>query len=149
MTRSWFLLGVLALLTLAGRVSAQTYEFRHGYVFEQPYVQRVTVRDAEEAAQTPGLFTPLLNFDWTRKPEQIHDARVQRVGNRLVLHFDGKAWLSLQDYATKRGDGEFQRFKYLMRMAGFHIVGVEYGHDQPQFLLIADTGRPIYFVNTN
>ena len=43
-------MGALALLILAAGVSAQTYEFRHGYVFEQPYVQRVGVCEAETAA---------------------------------------------------------------------------------------------------
>lgn len=128
---------------------AQSYDFQQGYVFDQSYIQRVSVNQAEKIANVQGLFTPLLKFEWLKEREMIKDSRVKRSGSRLVLQFGGKARLSLKNFSTKQGDGEYQLFKYLRSVPGFHVVGVEYGHDQPQFLLIPESGGQIYFVNTN
>lgn len=129
--------------------SAQSYEFRHGYVFDQPYVERVSINRAEELAGVPRLFEPLMSFEWTQGKEEIHDRRVRRRGDRLILSRGGGRVLSLRNYSTKRGDGESQSFKYVMSVPGYHVIGVEYGHDQPQYLLVADSGEKVYFVNTN
>lgn len=139
----------LALAAGCTASMAQSYEFRQGYIFDQRYVERISVSQAEKIANIPKLFEPLMTFDWTRQKEVIKDSRVRRMGNRLVLSFGGGANLSLKDFSTKQGDGESQNFKYIKSIPGYHIVGVEYGHDQPQFLLVSESGAHVYFVNTN
>ncbi len=143
------LLLALALAGACSAVSAQTYEFRNGYIFDQRYVRRISVSEAEKIANITGLFEPLLSFAWTKEKEAMADARVKRLGSRLVIEFSGKAPLSLKNYSTKQGDGELQVFRYIKSVPGYHIIGVEYGHDQPQFLMIPESGSQIYFVNTN
>ncbi|WP_395704091.1 hypothetical protein [Aquabacterium sp.] len=128
---------------------AQAYEFRQGYIFDQRYVERISVSQAEKIANTPKLFEPLMSFDWTQQKEAIKDPRVKRIGDRLVLSFGGGAKLSLKNFSAKQGDGDSQIFKYIKSIPGYHIVGVEYGHDQPQFLLVSESGAHVYFVNTN
>src|SRR5215831_15901075 len=145
-----FLVGlVIALTSICSSAIAQSYEFRNGYIFDQSYVKRISLSQAEKIANIPGLFGPLMTFDWTHRKEEIKDTRVKRFGGRLVLEFGGNARLSLKNFSTKKGDGEFQFFKYIESIPGYHIVGVEYGHDQPQFMLISESGSHIYFVNTN
>jgi hypothetical protein len=145
---------LLAAFTLAvasgcGASVAQSYEFRQGYIFAQRYVERISLSQAEKIANIPKLFEPLMSFDWTKRKEEIKDRRVSRMGNRLVLTFTGGGKLSLKNFSTKQGDGDSQLFKYIKSIPGYHIVGVEYGHDQPQFLLISESGSRIYFVNTS
>lgn len=149
MYRPTHLLLTLALAFACHAASAQAYEFRQGYVFEQRYVKRISISQAEQLTKLPGLFEPLRTFEWTKAKEQIADARVKRVGPRLVFEFGGKAALSLKDFSTTKGDGELQTFKYLRSVPGYHVVGVEYGHDQPQFMLVPEAGGQIYFVDTN
>lgn len=139
----------MALVLVYSTATAQSYEFRQGYIFDQRYVKRISVSEAEKATNVRGLFDPLLTFDWIKAKEDIKDPRVKRSGNRLVFTFGANASLSLKDFSTKKGDGESQLFKYLQSIPGYHLVGVEYGHDQPQFMMISETGSPIYFVNTN
>jgi hypothetical protein len=107
------------------------------------------VAQAEKIANIPGLFEPLMTFDWTAKKEEIKDKRIKRNGGRLVVEFGGNARLSLKNFSTRKGDGDLQDFKYIKSVPGYHIVGVEYGHDQPQFMLIPESGGQIYFVDTN
>jgi hypothetical protein len=140
---------ISALSCIVCDASAQIYEFRNGYIFDQPYVQRISLSQAEKIASAPDLFEPLMTFEWTKQKEQIRDPRIKRTGNQLGLEFGGNGRLSLKNFKTKEGDGELQVFKYLKSVPEYHIVGVEYGHDQPQFLLISESGRPIYFVSTN
>ena len=140
---------IIAHASISGSAIAQSYEFRNGYIFDQGYVKRISLSQAEKIANIPGLFEPLMTFDWTRRKEEIKDTRVKRFGGRLVLEFGGNARLSLKNFSTRKGDGEFQLFKYIKSIPGYHIVGVEYGHDQPQFMLISESGGEIYFVNTN
>jgi hypothetical protein len=139
----------VVLMPLSGPAIAQSYEYRNGYIFDQSYVKRVSVSEAEKIASSPGLFEPLMTFDWTAKREEIKDKRVKRVGGRLVVEFGGNARLSLKNFSTRKGDGDLQDFKYIKSVPGYHIVGVEYGHDQPQFMLIPESGGQIYFVDTN
>ncbi len=139
----------IALTAGCGAAVAQSYEFRNGYVFDQPYVERISLNQAEKIANVPKLFEHLMTFDWTQKKEEIKDKRVRRVGDRLILTFSSRAKLSLKNFSTRKGDGESQVFKYIKSVPGYHIIGVEYGHDQPQFLLVSESGAHIYFVNTN
>lgn len=143
------LLLAAVLAIIASTVFAQSYEFRQGYIFDQSYVKRISVSQAEKIANRPGLFAPLLSFDWTQAKEDIKDARIKRQGSRLVVEFGGQARLSLKDFSTRQGDGESQVFKYLKSIPGYHLIGIEYGHDQPQFLLVPEAGGQIYFVNSN
>ena len=139
----------VALIVSCNSANAQSYEFRQGYIFDQPYVERVSLEKAEKVANAKGIFEPLMSFDWTKEKELIKDHRIKRTGNRLVLAFSANAELSLKNFSTKRGDGESQTFKYIKSVPGYHIIGVEYGHDQPQFLLVPEQGGHVYFVNTN
>lgn len=139
----------IGLTFICGAVLAQSYEFRQGYIFDQHYVTRVSVSEVEKIANIPGLFGPLMSFEWTKAKEEIKTSRVKRLGSRLVVEFGANASLSLKNFSTKKGDGELQVFKYIKSVPGYHIVGVEYGHDQPQFMLISESGNHIYFVNTN
>ena len=149
MKRTILLACIFVAMAFNGSASAQSYEFRNGYIFDQVYVKRVSLSQAESIANMSGLFEPLKTFDWTRQKEEIKDKRVKRFGSRLVVEFNGTARLSLRDFSTRKGDGELQVFKYIKSVPGYHIVGVEYGHDQPQFLLISETGSQIYFVDTH
>lgn len=149
MTRLFLAAFSLALIAISHSAIAQSYEFRQGYIFDQGYVERISLSQAEKIANVQGLFEPLMSFAWTKEKEEIKDSRVRRIGERLVLAFSGSAQLSLMNFSTKQGDGELQLFKYIKSVSGYHIVGIEYGHDQPQFLLVSKSGDPIYFVNTN
>ena len=82
----------------------------------------------------------------------IRDKRIKRYGDRLVIEFGSNKNLSLQNFSikeTENADGDSQLFKYIKSVPGHHIIGVMYGHDQPQFLLISESGSHIYFVDTN
>lgn len=140
---------IIALTSICSSAIAQTYEFRNGYIFDQSYVKRISLGQAEKIANIPDLFEPLMTFDWTQRKEEIKDKRVKRFGGRLVFEFGSNARLSLKNFSTKKGEGELQSFKYIKSIPGYHIVGVEYGHDQPQFMLIGESGSHIYFVDTN
>jgi hypothetical protein len=141
-----------ALTSVCNSVVAQSYEFRHGYIFDQSYVTRISVGQAEKIANIPRLFEPLMSFEWLKEKEEIKDSRIKRSGSRLILEFGGNARLSLKSFSTKpttHHEGDSQVFKYIKSIPSYHIVGVEYGHDQPQFMLISESGSHIYFVNTN
>ena len=149
MTRLFLAALFLALIAICHSAIAQSYEFRQGYIFDQRYVERISLTQAEKIANVQGLFEPLMSFAWTKEKEEIKDLRVRRIGERLVFAFSDSAQLSLKNFSTKKGDGEMQLFKYIKSVPGYHIIGVEYGHDQPQFLLVSESGGHIYFVNTN
>jgi hypothetical protein len=149
MNRPFLVALIIALTSICSSAIAQSYEFRNGYIFDQGYVKRISLSQAEKIAGIQGLFEPFMTFDWTQRKEEIKDKRVKRVGGRLVFEFGGNARLSLENFSTKKGEGELQFFKYIKSIPGYHIVGVEYGHDQPQFMLIAESGGHIYFVDTN
>ncbi|MBC3873376.1 hypothetical protein [Undibacterium flavidum] len=129
---------------------AQSYDFRQGYIFEQKFVKRISISQAEEVASSFGFFEPLMSWEWG--VEKIADPHVKRIGNRLVFDFDGKGSLSLRDYtrkATKIAEGELQKFVYIKSVPFYHVVGVLFGHDQPAFLLVSTVGENIYFVDTH
>lgn len=152
MKRIFFTLLITAFTSLCGSAIAQTYEYRNSYIFEQSYVKRISLIQAEKIANIPGLFEPLMSWEWTRGKEEVRDKRIQRDRDRLVIEFGSNKNLSLKNFstkATKNGDGDSQLFKYLKSVPGHHIIGVIYGHDQPQFLLISESGSYIYFVDTN
>ena len=150
--RIFLTLLILTLTSICSSAIAQTYEYGHGYIFEQSYVKRISLIQAEKIANIPGLFEPLMSWEWTRGKEEVRDKRIQRDRDRLVIEFGNNKNLSLKNFstkATKNGDGDSQVFKYIKNISGYYVIGVVYGHDQPQFLLISDSGNHIYFVNTN
>ena len=153
MRHSWILhWATCAMLGLSSTAFAQTYEHQHGYIFDQPYVQRISVSKAEQVSASPGAIEPLLDFEWLEALESrevIQQSGVQRQGSRLVIQFPDKKQLSLKDYVTKQLEGDYQRFRYLKRMGSFHLIAVIYAHDQPQFLLVPQAGGQIYFVDTH
>lgn len=151
-TRYFYYLFALVLSTVCGTSMAQSYEYgqERGYVFDQKYVKRISIKQAEQVLGSPGLFDALLSSNWGK--EVIKDGRVKRAGDRLVLEFVGKTPLSLRDFTRKetiQSEGDAQTFKYIKGVRGYHLVGVEFGHDQPAFLLVAYSGNEIYFVDTN
>lgn len=141
-------LAALACAT-AQMAVAQHYEYRQGYIFEQAYIQRISIAQAEQIASSPGLFAPLMNWEWGE--ERLTEPRVKRVRDRLVFQFKDHAPLSLRDYtraSSKAVEGDAQRFVYLRSTPAHHVVGVIFGHDQPAFLLVTKSGGPHYFVNS-
>lgn len=131
---------------------AQSYEYgqSQGYIFDQKYIKRISVKQAEQVIGSPGFFEPLLSSNWGK--EVIKDSRVKRSGDRLILQFGGKPPLSLKDFSlqpTMQSEGDSQTFTYIKSVRDYHVVGVEFGHDQPAFLLVSHSGSEIYFVDTN
>ncbi len=149
MNRPFLVALFIALTSVWSSAIAQSYEYRNGYIFDQGYVKRISLSQAQKIAGISEPLEPLLTFDWTQQKEKIKDERVKRIGGRLIFEFGGNERLSLKNFSTKKGDGELQYFKYLKSVPGYHIVGVEYGHDQPQFMLIAESGSLVYFIDTN
>ncbi len=150
MNKSFRILLAIVFASICTSAVAQSYEFQHGYIFKQKYVKRISLTKAEQIAGVPGLFEPLLSWNWGG--EVIKDSRVKRSGDRLFLEFFGRARLSLRDFSsepTNQKEGDSQKFKYIKSVPGYHIVGVEFGHDQPAFLLVSESGLNIYFVDTN
>nr|WP_315468914.1 hypothetical protein [uncultured Undibacterium sp.] len=143
-----FLFVVLLLAIACNWSQAQSDDFRHGYIFEQSYVKRIPLSKAEQLINVESFFTPFTSADWSK--EKIKDARISRAGTSLSIQFSGKTSLNLRDFtmkASKEMDGEYQRFRYLRNVAHFHLIGVEFGHDQPTFLLVDYAGRDIYFID--
>lgn len=126
---------------------SQSYEFDQGYIFEQEYIKRVSLERAEEISGVSGVFNEFLSWDWPY--EKITSSLVERAGNRMVIKFENKPALTLRDFSTKEGDGEAQLFRYLKSVPGYHVIGVVFGHDQPAFLLIHESGSDLYFVDTH
>lgn len=139
---------VLFAILVCGTAVAQSYDYRQGYIFEQTYVKRITLSKAEQLIGTPEFFTPYRENKWGK--EKISSNQVKRSGAKLTIKFLGKAPLKLRDFnikTTRERDGDFQRFQYLGNAAKFHLIGVEFGHDQPTFLLVDQAGQEIYFVD--
>lgn len=133
-----------------GTAVAQSYDYRQGYIFEQTYVKRIPLSKAEQLIGTPEFFTPYRENKWGK--EKISSDQVKRSGAKLTIKFFGKAPLQLRDFTLKtthEREGDFQRFQYLGMAAKFHLIGVEFGHDQPMFLLVDQAGQEIYFVDMN
>jgi hypothetical protein len=129
---------------------SQSYDYHQGYIFEQKYIKRMPIKKAEQIAASPGVFNQFLSWDWGA--EKITHSRIKRVGDRLIIKFEKKPSLSLRDFSlesTKEVEGDSQLFKYLKSVPGYHIIGVIFGHDQPAFLLIPESGGALYFVETN
>lgn len=126
---------------------SQSYEFDQGYIFEQEYIKRIPLEDAEELSGVSGVFNEFLSWDWP--PEKITNSLVERAGSRMIIKFENKPALTLRDFSTKEGDGEAQLFRYLKSVPGYHVIGVVFGHDQPAFLLIHESGSDLYFVDTH
>lgn len=152
MTRPSHCLLALALLASCAESVAQSYEFgqKNGYIFEQKYVTRISKERAEQLIGSRGYFEPLLSAPWGK--EVIRDSGIRRTGDRLILQFPGRPPLSLRDYFLKEtsdSEGDLQTFRYLKSERDLHVVGIEFGHDGPAFLLVSRSGSEIYFVNTN
>ena len=152
MARSFRYCLILVLSIFCSVSIAQSYEYgqRQGYIFSQAYVQRISLQHAERIMGSPGLFGQLLSLNWRK--EVIKDRRVKRVGDRLILQFDARPPLSLRDFVrqeTMQSEGDAQTYTYIQSARDYHVVGVEFGHDQPAFLLVAYSGSTIYFVDTN
>lgn len=148
--RPWLFVALMAALVVFCPPSlAQTYEFKQGYIFHQPFVKRIPLSEAIAITQQQQVFDDLMQFDWLEKKEVIHDPNVKRKGSRLIVSFGAGKQLSLKNFSTRKGDGEAQLFKYLTTLADHHLIGVQFGHDQPHFLLVPVSGSPVYFVDTN
>ena len=138
----------ISIIKLCNPAIAQSYEIKNGYIFEQKYVQRISVQQAEKFLNKSDVFESLMSFDWIKEKEVIKNSTVKRIGDRLVLSFPRNI-VSLKNFSTTQGDGEMQNFKYIKSIPGYHIIGIEYTHDQPHFLLVSESGNTIYFVKTD
>ncbi len=125
---------------------SQSYEFNQGYIFDQKYIKRIPLEKAEKISEISGIFNQFLSWNWP--PEKITSPRIERVGSRLIIKFENRPPLTLRDFSTKEGDGESQFFKYLKSVPNYYMIGVVFGHDQPAFLLIHESGSDLYFVDT-
>lgn len=137
------------LLIAVGQSFAKSYVFSHGYIFDQSYVKRISIAQAENILSQPGIFDPFLTWNWGK--EKISDNMISRSGDKLLIRSSTKDVLSLCDYVrrdTKSKDGDSQKFVYLRSSDQYHIIGVLFGHDQPAFLLVPRTGSQLYFVDT-
>lgn len=137
---------VLCLVCCSASFS-QSYEFDQGYIFDQEYIKRVSLERAEEISGVSGVFNEFISWDWPS--EKITSSLVERAGSRMVINFENKPALTLRDFSTKEGDGEAQLFRYIKSVPGYHVIGVVFGHDQPAFLLIHESGSDLYFVDTH
>lgn len=141
---------VLLFIFVCNPLFSQSYEYHQGYIFAQKYIKRISLEKAEEIAGSPDVFNQFFTWDWAAEGtyEDITVSGIERVGDRLVITFEKESSLSLRDFSMTEGDGDLQLFRYLKSVAGYHIIGVIFGHDQPAFLLINTTGTELYFVNT-
>lgn len=137
-----------ATMALCGQALAQQYSFDQGYIFQQPYVLRISESSAEEMLGAPGV----LSFykKKTGHPEHINQPQVARKGSRLVIAFARKPVLSLKNYKTPSPcdcDGDAQRFIYLGLANQYHLIGVLFEHDSPGLLLVDKDKAQTFFVH--
>lgn len=128
---------------------SQSYTIHQGYIFEQRYFKQVSVKIAEEIANSPDVFQSYLTGKWGE--EKIAATQVSRKSDLLSIKFENRPSLNLQDYILEPSEGvegDYQLFKYIKSVPNYIIIGVLYGHDQPGFLLIAENGSEFYYVDT-
>ncbi|MCY0963776.1 hypothetical protein [Parathalassolituus penaei] len=128
---------------------SQSYTIQQGYIFEQKYLKQVSVKMAEEIANSPDVFQSYLTGQWGE--EKIATSQVIRKNDLLSIKFKNRPSLTLQDYILESSEGvegDSQLFKYIKSVPNYIIIGVLYGHDQPGFLLIAENGSEFYYVDT-
>jgi len=144
------LLAYLAIFNLTGQAFAENYNFSHGYIFEQPYVKRITEAKSDEILGKKNILENYKSGTW---PREATDGKVViRKGNLLTIKFDKKEPLTLKNYTflgNRNEEGDSQRFTFIKSIGTYHIIGVAFGHDQPGFLLVEKSSGIIFFVDTN
>lgn len=141
----------VAAWVLAASAGAQDFDGRRGYIFDQPFVQRISTPAASRlsgVSNIDGAFLPLLERRGAARDAGMGQG-ARRVGDTLILEAPGKPLLRLTDVVDRRKDdaGDSQRFTYLQDLDRFHVLSVSFDHDRPCFLLVAKGSLKVYFID--
>lgn len=128
---------------------AQQFDHRNGYIFDQPYVTRISEEQARQRLQRAEVNSTFLELHARHGKTEVLPNGVKRVANNLIFSAPNHTALQLKTYVFKgKSDaGDSQRFVYLKTEANYHIVCVEFDHDAPGFLLIDKASLQVFFVN--
>ena len=139
---------VFALLTIASGANAQNFDGSRGYIFDQSYVTRIKESDAANLVQIKDA-TDKFQKLYEKKKSVILPKGVKKLADTLIFEVAGKPSLSLKSYVYKGKDdsGDSQKFSYVAELEKFHLVVVEFDHDQPCFILVNKATLKVYFVD--
>lgn len=139
----------LCTLCLASPLHAQTFDGRKGYIFDQPYVTRITEAAAAALVPLPDAGDAFWKLYEAKRPPQPLPTGVKQQRGALVFELPGKPRLSLKSYVyTGKDDaGDSQRFAYVSDLGRYHLAVVEFDHDRPCFLLVDKSTLKLYFVD--
>lgn len=151
--RALGLSGLCAALLSAGAAGAQDFDAARGYIFDQPFVQRIDPRRAEALLGGREGHEALRQFEtfaWLKAAEPPLPAGLRRQGAWLEVRAGRKPALRLRDHVPPhpRDDADRQQFVYLRTVAGYHLIAVKFDHDAPHALLVATQSPAVYFVNS-
>ena len=139
-----------------GIVASQNYEFKMGYIFDQPFVTRLSVSDQKKLIGTKIV----IPFDASNDAAKIKVQQnvVSRNGENLTIKLVDKPPVVLRDFnspATNDVEGDSQIFRYdrlipnAIAHDAYHKVDVFFGHDRPYALLINAKSGKMYFVGSD
>lgn len=142
---------ILCLLSLlASSAWAQKFDGAKAYIFEQSYVTRIPPAQAQTIARQPDLLERWRSYEWLKRHQERLPDGVQRQGKRLQFTAQKNLRLELSSYVShgKRDSDDSQIFYYLQTLPEYHLLGVEFSHDEPHFLLIKRDNLRIYFIDS-
>jgi len=139
---------LFAFLSIASGAHAQNFDGSRGYIFDQSYVTRIEESDAASLVQIKSAADEFWKL-YKRKESAIPPKGVKKLADTLVFDVAGMPSLSLKSYIYKGKDdsGDSQRFSYVAELEKFHLVVVEFDHDQPCFILVNKATLKVYFVD--
>lgn len=128
---------------------AQILNGAKAYIFDQSYVTRVPAGLAETMAEQSKLIEQWRESNWTKQHQEKPAPAVKRQGQRLTILGKHGASLVLHSYMYRgtRDSGDSQIFTYLQTLKNYHLLGVEFSHDEPHFLLVERSTLKVYFVD--
>ena len=146
--------GTLAGVVFCGSANAQSNDLNMGYIFFQPFVERIDINERNKLLGKD-IATP---FDFNNDLQQINSQKnlVSRSGTTLTIKIPGRSSVILSDFSIPYssnvdGDSQLYRYRKLELNAkskdSFHVVIVFFGHDQPHMLLINSQTGKMYFVD--
>ncbi len=144
-----FRLFVIALCCLILPAPAQILNGANAYIFDQSYVTRIPAALADTMAEHNKLIDQWRNSNWTNQHKEKRPPEVKRQGKRLTIQGNSTAPLILQSYVYRgnRDSRDSQIFTYLQTLKNYHLLGVEFSHDEPHFLLVERSTLKTYFVD--
>lgn len=148
MRMSHFIFVVCLSICLSPPVLAQQDDVSQGYIFDQPYVKRISPAQADSMLGRVNALEIDKNGNWPR--EHVDGTTVLRKGRSLTMTFAEKPPLVLQDHVDSghdNGDADSQQFTYIRRQGRYHVIGVTFAHDSPGFLLVDPTSAQVFFVH--